>query len=118
MSLLDDLHGELCFVCGTVISDVSEVYALVPDSSAIHPNAPKMDGQRFVVACTEQHLEQLRERFAARPFTNEELWAGKVLRAFDRVGAQLQPEQLAAATGLSLDQIERAAAWLASRATG
>lgn len=108
----DEHANELCDVCGTVITDESELYALVPDSSFIHAANPTMDGQRLIVACSQRHLDQLTRQYTARPFVDEELWIGKILRALDesRTG-RLQPEQLTAATRLTIEQIERAAVW-------
>jgi len=50
---------ELCDFCGAVVSDETELYAFVPDSSAIHAHDPTLDGQRLVSVCTEDHLRQL-----------------------------------------------------------
>lgn len=50
--------NELCDVCGAVISDESEPYALVPDSSRIHTADPTMDGKRLIVACSQEPLTQ------------------------------------------------------------
>ncbi|MGG8710478.1 hypothetical protein ACQ88U_37790 [Streptomyces lividans] len=36
------------------------------------------DGLRLVTACSQEHLDVLRQRYARRPFIEEELWIGKI----------------------------------------
>ncbi|MFD7161744.1 hypothetical protein ACFV9C_44665 [Kribbella sp. NPDC059898] len=108
----DEHANELCDVCGAAITDESALYTLVPDSSFIHAANPTMDGQRLIVACTQRHLDQLTQQYTARLFVDEELWIGKIGRALEQSPTgRLQPDQLAIATGLTVEQIERAAAW-------
>ncbi|MEV0052876.1 hypothetical protein AB0H34_20510 [Saccharopolyspora shandongensis] len=59
---------ELCDWRGTMISDKSELYSLVPDSSVIHASDPKFDGQRLIVACGDEHMRLLVEVYRRRPF--------------------------------------------------
>ena len=55
-------HGgpepELCDLCGLVIIDDSQVYALVPDAVA------PLGERRLITACGEDHLEELRRGYA------------------------------------------------------
>jgi hypothetical protein len=102
---------ELCDLCGVTIANGSEVYDLVPDSSVIHAQDPTLDGKRFLTACSPDHLEELREQYRRRPFVNEELWAGKILRALEQHPEGLDQDRLLEATGLNPLQIERAVAW-------
>jgi hypothetical protein len=66
---------ETCEWCNVLVTDGSELYGLVPDSSVIHASDPSMDGSRLITACSDEHLVALRVRYAARPFVNEEQWA-------------------------------------------
>lgn len=100
---------ELCDACGMVITDDSALYGLAPDSSRTHPVDPTLDGQRILTACSPEHLADLQREYAARPFIDEELWAGKITRALGE--GPLKPFALAKATGLTLGQIHRAVAW-------
>ncbi|MGP3950796.1 hypothetical protein [Streptomyces sp. 7N604] len=111
----DELLPELCDLCGVTISNGSEVHALVPDSSVIHARDPDLDGQRFLTACSPRHLEELQEQYRRRPFVNEEQWAGRISRALGHHPEGLGQEQLAAETGLSPLQIQRALAWQRER---
>jgi hypothetical protein len=59
----DDEAGaarELCDLCGAVIADDSQLYALVPDPD--RPHEVGLAGQRLVTACCRAHLEELRGR--------------------------------------------------------
>ncbi|MFB8177618.1 hypothetical protein ACFC8N_16435 [Streptomyces sp. NPDC055966] len=94
---------ELCDLCGEEISDDTEVSALVPDSSAIHGHAPKLDGKRRLTACSSEHMAALVE---ARPFVDTELWSGKIGRAIEAHRGRTSPEELAEETGLTHAQIE------------
>ena len=101
---------KLCGVCGAVISDRSEVYDLVPDSSAIHVREAMFDGKRMVVACSCAHLQELREKYRDKPFVDEELWTGKIVRSVHAHPEGLDREALARETGLTPEQIEQAIA--------
>ena len=106
----DEVPPELCDLCGTVVSDETELYGLVPDSSAVHAHEAKFDGKRMIVACSPEHLAELREQYRRRPFVDEELWAGKIVRAV-RAHPGISAEELTEETGLAPDRIERAVAW-------
>lgn len=109
------LHPEQCDLCGATISSGSGVYARVQDSSVVHGSDPALDGQRFLTACSPDHLGELQERYRRRPFVNEELWVGKVGRALREHPFGMSEEQLVEATGLNLLQIGRAVAWKKER---
>lgn len=102
---------ELCDLCGAVISDRTEAYALVPDSSAVHARDPKLNGRRLITACSAEHLAALQEQYRQRPFVSEELWAGQIARALEHNPEGLSRERLSEETGLNPRQIERALAW-------
>lgn len=107
----DEVAPELCDLCGTVITDGSEVYARVRDSSAIHAHDARYDGERLVVACSREHGAELRRQYRERPFVDAELWAGKIARAMLAHPQGMSAEALAAETGLGPGQIERAVLW-------
>ncbi|MFI0742454.1 hypothetical protein ACH4PU_30910 [Streptomyces sp. NPDC021100] len=107
----DGVGAELCDLCGAVITDDSELYALVPDSSVIHSEDAKFDGKRFLTACSREHLAELVEQYKQRPFVEEELWAGKIGRAIEQHGGRVSAEELMAETGLDQSQIDRAVQW-------
>ncbi|MGW5666262.1 hypothetical protein ACWEWG_40710 [Streptomyces sp. NPDC003758] len=76
---------EICDLCGAVIpADSIDWSALVPDSSAIHTVESNFDGRRMLVACSQEHLEELIEQYKHRPFVDVELWAGKIARVLRR----------------------------------
>ncbi|MFE7525456.1 hypothetical protein ACFU7Y_07020 [Kitasatospora sp. NPDC057542] len=77
----DEALPELRDLCGTVISDGSEYHALVRDSSVTHRTDPRLDGKRFITACSPEHGRQLIEQYQDRPFVEAELQAGKTGRA-------------------------------------
>lgn len=111
-----------CGWCGALINDRSELYGLVRDSSMTHASYPSMDGHRLITACSGKHLGALRARYAARPFVEEEQWAGKIvraLRAIEQRGAARRPVEpvwLQEAAGLDLECIRRAITWLGLQA--
>ncbi|MCQ4079726.1 hypothetical protein NGB36_03730 [Streptomyces sp. RB6PN25] len=107
----EEQRPELCDLCGAVICNDAQVYALVPDSSAIHSVDARLDGVRMVTACSPDHLAELQENYRLRPFVDEELWVGKIARALNEHAAGLTLERLAEMTRLSLVQIDRAVVW-------
>jgi hypothetical protein len=107
----EESQPELCDLCGAVVSDSSEWYAVVPDSSSIHAVDAKFDGKRMVVGCTQEHLRELVEEYKRRPFVEAELWAGQIGRAIEAHGGRISPEELAEETGLTQDQIELGVLW-------
>ncbi|MFI9270947.1 hypothetical protein ACIGXM_09595 [Kitasatospora sp. NPDC052896] len=111
----DDLP-ELCDKCGTVITEDDELYALVPDSSALHEDDPRLDGKRVLTACSIDHLGDLVEEYRRRPYLDEEQWAGKVCRVLEEQDGEVSLETLALATGLSEQQVDRGVAWHNARA--
>ncbi|MCZ0984771.1 hypothetical protein O1M54_01950 [Streptomyces diastatochromogenes] len=102
---------ELCDLCGEEISDETEVFALVPDSSVIHVHDPKLDGERRLTACSSEHVAALVEVYKQRPFVDAELWAGKIGRAIEAHRGRISPEELAEETGLTQAQIELGMSW-------
>ncbi|MGA5285435.1 hypothetical protein ACPCSK_34425 [Streptomyces griseoincarnatus] len=108
----DEAQPELCDLCGTVVSDGSESYALVKDSSAIHAVDPRFDGARMVVACSPEHLRELVEEYARRPFVEAELWAGKIDRVMlQHPSGAIRYSELLEETGLTPDQLEAGVTW-------
>ena len=80
------------------------------DSSAIHPSEPGMDGRRLVAACGAEHVARLRA--TARPWVDEEFWAGRLARAErGRPGRPESPNVLARRVGITTEQMQRALAW-------
>lgn len=53
---------EVCELCGALITDGSQRYGLVPDPSARYSLKPEWNGQRFVVACSVEHMKELYRR--------------------------------------------------------
>ncbi|MGN5381163.1 hypothetical protein ACQ4WX_40585 [Streptomyces lasalocidi] len=102
---------ELCGLCGEEISGQAEVHAAVPDSSVIHGYDPKMDGKRWLTACSREHLAALVDVYAQRPFVDAELWAGKIGRAVEAHRGRISPEELAEETGLTQAQVEVGQSW-------
>ncbi|MFE3187125.1 hypothetical protein ACFXKR_40765 [Streptomyces violascens] len=90
----DEAQPELCDRCGAVIDDDSELYAVVRDSSVVHARDPKLDGGRMIVACSREHLRDLREQYRKLPFVDAELWSGKIYRAMDQHPAGMSEEEL------------------------
>ncbi|MEO3976708.1 hypothetical protein [Streptomyces sp. CAU 1734] len=94
-----------------MVSDSSELYALVPDSSFIHAVEPTFDGKRWVVGCSREHLAELVEQYRQRQFVDAELWAGQIGRTIDAHAGKISPEELAEETGLTQAQIELGVLW-------
>ncbi|GGX55570.1 hypothetical protein [Streptomyces noursei] len=107
----DEARPELCDLCGTVVSDSTQWYALVRDSSSIHAVDAQFDGKRMVVGCTKEHLAELVKQYKHRPFVDAELWAGQIARALQKHEGRISEEDLAEGTGLTPDQIEAGATW-------
>lgn len=103
-----------CDLCGMALPAESQVFSLVPDSSALHPYDPEQDGERVLAACSSEHLGELQQQYRQRPYAKEELWTGKIARAL-RIEPDLNEEELAEVTGLNFIQIERALAWESER---
>lgn len=80
----DEASPGLCESYGTAVTDGSELYGLVRDSSAVHAHDDRYDGERMVVACSEEYMTALVAQFRARPFVDVELWVGKIGRAMLR----------------------------------
>lgn len=109
--------SELCDACGTVITDETDgIFALVPDSSALHAIDPGLDGRRVLIACSLDHLAELVDEYRHRPYAVDELWAGKVCRALEENGGSLSLPAIAAASRLSEAQVERGVDWHNARA--
>ncbi|MFJ5220172.1 hypothetical protein ACIP98_36470 [Streptomyces sp. NPDC088354] len=102
----DEALPELCDLCGAVVADSTESYAVVPDSSIVHSVDPRLDGKRMVVGCSREHMAELVAQYKHRPFIDAELWAGKISRAIEAHGGKVSPEELAEETGLTEEQIE------------
>ncbi|GGV26397.1 hypothetical protein GCM10010260_78420 [Streptomyces filipinensis] len=84
---------ELCDLGGEAISGQAEVHALVPDSSVIHGHDPKLDGKRWLTACSREHSDAL------------------IGRAIEAHRGRIDPEELAKETGLTQEQIEPGESW-------
>jgi hypothetical protein len=104
-------HPELCDVCATVIRDGSELYATVPDSSAVDPRRPILDGQRRLIACGRAHLHELVEHYRNRPFDENELWAYVLVRTRRITGWEATVDDLITASGLTAEQLASAERW-------
>ncbi|MFI6768121.1 hypothetical protein [Streptomyces sp. NPDC050355] len=104
----------LCDLCGVQLTPATEVFSLVPDSSAVHPYNADLDGMRRLAACGPDHLGELQQRYRQRPYAKEELWAGKIARAL-RLQPDLDEEELAEVTDLNFLQIERSLIWESER---
>ncbi|MYR56668.1 hypothetical protein GTY54_10630 [Streptomyces sp. SID625] len=102
---------ELCDLCALTFPACEAVRGRVPDSSAVHPTDDWFDGLRLVTACSEAHLDGVRERYRHRPFVQEELWAAKIERALSGGTPVLTMERLGCRTGLHEPEIRRAIAW-------
>ncbi|WP_433860093.1 hypothetical protein [Streptomyces kronopolitis] len=106
-----EILPELCDLCGVVISDQSEINAVVRDSSVTHAHDAQLDGKRWLTACSREHMAELVEQYKQRPFVDAELWAGKIARAIEAHGGRISSEELAEETGLAQDQIEIGVLW-------
>ncbi|MEU6313802.1 hypothetical protein [Streptomyces sp. NPDC047014] len=107
----EESQPELCDWCGAVVSDSTEWYSVVPDSSAVHSSDPVLDGKRMVVGCSREHLAELVEQYKRRPFVAGELFAGKIARVLEQHPEGLSEEDLVRETGLTAAQIEVGAMW-------
>ncbi|MET7620552.1 hypothetical protein [Streptomyces sp. NPDC005408] len=107
---------DICDLCGQPLDEETELLALVDDSSAIHTSDPKMDGKRLVTVCSPDHLTELQRQYAERPYSEPELWAGKIARAMRSYPNGIKPKQLRRETGLTDQQIEAAVNWGNERA--
>lgn len=83
----------------------------MPDSSAVHPTAALFDGERHLVACTADHLDELVRHYYNRPYDEEELWAHMLMRAARSSPEDPTLEDLAFITGLSVTQVMRGLRW-------
>jgi hypothetical protein len=98
-----------CGWCGRRIRRHEEQYAVLWDSAAIHPTEAEIDGRRLIAACGAEHVAT--PRAAARPWVDEELWAGRLARA--ERGRHGRPESthvLARRAGITIEQMQRALA--------
>ncbi|MFD4589031.1 hypothetical protein [Streptomyces sp. NPDC058434] len=100
-----------CDLCDAPTTDERGLCTHVRDSSYLHPDAPQLDGDRPLTACSAEHLTELIKKMRARPFVDEELWAGKVARALAAHPQGLSLYALAMETELTQDQIAQAALW-------
>jgi hypothetical protein len=57
---------EQCELCGVLIADGTQVYALVADRAGDTRPAQPLAEQRLLTACTADHLDQLRRRHPPR----------------------------------------------------
>jgi hypothetical protein len=89
-----------------------------PDSSAVDPLQPGLDGLRVAVACSPECRHTLEEIFARRPFTPEELWAGKLKRALRAHPGGLRPLELLLEAGLTEAQMRAGFRWLDEQRRG
>ncbi|MBN0048767.1 hypothetical protein JS756_32735 [Streptomyces actuosus] len=100
-----------CDLCEAPITDEHVFCTHVRDSSYLHPHDRHLDGDRPLTACSAEHLNELIKKVGARPFANEELWAGKMARVLAAHSQSLSLYALAMETGLTQDQIAQAAFW-------
>lgn len=100
-----------CDLCDAPATDDRGLRTHVKDSSYLDPVDPRLDGDRPLTACSAEHLTELIKKVGARPFVDEELWAGKMARALDTHPRGLSLYALAMETGLTQDQIAQAALW-------
>ena len=107
----------VCDVCQQAIAEGRRMRYAVPDSSAVSVHDLAHDGLRLVTACSQEHLDVLRQRYARRPFIEEELWIGKIARVLDKYPDGLRTDRLAEAAGLTAGQLELALQWLNRRAS-
>ncbi|MGW2793618.1 hypothetical protein ACWC9H_27315 [Streptomyces sp. NPDC001251] len=110
--------SDICDLCGQPLSEETARMALVPDSSSIHASDPKMDGNRLVTVCSAEHLTNIQQQYAQRPFIDAELWTGQIYRAMRAYPGGIKPKQLRRATGLTDQQIEAAMHWSQHHARG
>ncbi|MFD3849352.1 hypothetical protein ACFWVB_26095 [Streptomyces microflavus] len=107
---------ERCGLCGVLLPGESVPNALVRDSSAFCAQDPARDGKRRVVACSPEHLTELIEMHARKPFMEAELWAGKIARVMDD-DPRADVQALSESTGLTPSHVQRGLSWMrASRA--
>ncbi|WP_412538300.1 hypothetical protein R8Z50_20885 [Longispora sp. K20-0274] len=110
--MIQDVEATLCDVCGRVLAADEARTALLPDSSAVHPTRRDLDGLRPVSACGPDHLAAVTVELSTRDWADEELWAGQIVRALtDAAPDTVGRAELARATSLSHEQIERAVTW-------
>ncbi|OEJ21453.1 hypothetical protein AR457_37250 [Streptomyces agglomeratus] len=107
----EDPLTELCDLCGVVISDSTEVYSLVRDSSAIHAHDSQFDGKRMIVACSPEHLDELIRQFKRRPFVEDDLWAGKIARVMQQHPEGISVEALAEEASLNVAEVGAGVRW-------
>ncbi|WP_316527426.1 hypothetical protein [Kitasatospora brasiliensis] len=107
---------DLCDHCGRAVAGADLIGALVPDSSALHPTDPGLDGKRAVLACSAEHLSALVEGYHRRPFVPEEQWAGKVCRALADYDEPMPLSLVAQLSGLSEGQAVEGVEWHNARA--
>ncbi|MFG2758051.1 hypothetical protein [Streptomyces wuyuanensis] len=100
-----------CDLCDAPATDERGLRTHVKDSAYLHPHDPRLNGDRPLTACTAEHLTELIKKMGARPFVDEELWAGKIARALAAHPRGLNHYALAMETGLTQDQITQAALW-------
>ncbi|MEU9048562.1 MULTISPECIES: hypothetical protein [unclassified Kitasatospora] len=107
---------DLCDHCGLAVASADLLGALVPDSSALHPTDPDLDGKRILMACSVDHLAALIEDYRHRPFVQEEQWAGKVCRAIADSDEPVPISVVARLSGLSEHQAVQGVEWHNARA--
>ncbi|WP_351236893.1 hypothetical protein [Streptomyces sp. NPDC002133] len=108
----EELAGR-CDLCGEPVLGDQGLCTHVRDSSFIHPQDPSLDGERPLVACSPEHLTELIKESGNRPYTEAELWAGKIDRVLAEHPRGLSLYALAVESGLTQAQIAEAAMWAA-----
>ncbi|OEJ21400.1 hypothetical protein AS594_38130 [Streptomyces agglomeratus] len=76
-----------------------------------HAHDSQFDGQRLIVACSPDHLDELIEQVKRRPFLDDELWAGKIARVLQQHPGVVSAKELAEKTGLSQAQVRVGVKW-------
>ncbi|MGW7094704.1 hypothetical protein [Streptomyces sp. NPDC054874] len=101
-----------CDLCGVLLPGESVPSTVVRDSSFLAAHDPGQDGKRRVSACSPEHLADLIDRYQRRPFTQAELWAGKIARSQERHPGESSVKDLCANTGLTRSHVEIGLLWM------
>ncbi|MDJ0344213.1 hypothetical protein QMK19_29280 [Streptomyces sp. H10-C2] len=105
-----------CDLCGRLIDPNTARYGAARDSSVIHNRDPQMDGKRLLIACDAEHMTTLWNQYQQRPYSEPELWAGKMQRVLRDHRRGLDQAAMERATGLTAEQITAAFLWNNARA--
>lgn len=101
----------VCEYCGSSIERGGGLYALVPDSSHLHPSDPSKDGKRISNACSGTHAQLLID-LGRQSWIDEQLWSVKLTRVsarWNRSDATISA--IASLAGITPRQLHRALDW-------